>query len=38
LSLAELGELVERFPAIDWSSAIEVAAGEERARAAAHSE
>jgi hypothetical protein len=34
LSLAELGELVEQFPQIDWSSAIEAAARDERKRAA----
>jgi hypothetical protein len=35
LSLAELGELVEQFPQIDWSSAFEAAARDEQRRYAA---
>jgi hypothetical protein len=38
LSLVELGELVEQFPAIDWSPVIVATAREERVRAAAYSE
>ena len=34
LDLAELGDLIERFPAIDWSPVLEAAAREEHQRAA----
>jgi hypothetical protein len=35
MSLIELGQLVEQFPAIGWSPAIEAAARDERRRVAA---
>jgi hypothetical protein len=38
LTLAELGKLVKRFPAIDWSPVLEAAVRDERRRAAAYSD